>query len=304
VKFSIIIPSLNQGRFIDRAIASVYENAERLKGWNAESCVEILVMDGGSNDGTIPILEEWSNRVKRWESAKVGKCEEGKVQRHEDGDLHTFAPSYFHTLSLTYVSERDGGQTDAINKGLARASGDILAYLCADDFYEPGALAAVAQVFADHPEVDLVYGDGYFLEGDSGWKRLKRTGECPPERLKMRNPLMQPTVFWKRRVYERFGGFDESLRYVMDNEYWLRICDQTEWFYLVKPLATAQMHPGAKTSSGMVKMWDEAADVAERYGIGDHYRRIARGMRYGGALVYRSKRLLLRVIGKWVAKNH
>jgi glycosyltransferase involved in cell wall biosynthesis len=284
LKFSIIIPSLNQGEFIDRAIRSIEGNAEMLKSGNAESGVEILVMDGGSEDGTLEIL-------KRWKAETLSSYAQG----YGGSSLRSKS-----AVTFDYVSEKDRGQTDAINKGLARASGDILAYLCADDFYEPGALAAVAQVFSEYPEVDLIYGDGYFLEGDSGWKRLKRTGECPPDRLKRRNPIMQPATFWRRQVYDQFGPFDDSLHYVMDNEYWLRICDRTTWYYLPQPIATAQMHPDAKTSSGLVAMWEEAATVAERYGCAGHTRLVALWMRWGGAFLYRWKRRILRTLGKWV----
>jgi len=288
VKFSIIIPSYNQGRYIGEALESIRENSENL---DPAHSIEAIVMDNCSTDETGSILDEWST--------KAGKYEGGKVEKSGTQNLPTFEPSHF---SLAFVSESDHGQTDAINKGLKQATGDILAYLCADDFYEPGALKEVARIFEENPEVDVVYGDGYFLEGDSGWKRLKKSGPFSPERLRQLNFVIQPATFWRRSVYEKFGPLDDSLQFCMDNEYWLRIANETRWHYLELPLATARLHSDAKTSSQLVAAWEETAVMAERYGLGGRYRGIARHMRLYGAKWYTAKRLFFRILGKIVGK--
>jgi glycosyltransferase involved in cell wall biosynthesis len=189
---------------------------------------EHIVIDGGSTDGTVELLR--SRNDIRW------------------------------------VSEKDRGQSQAINKGLALAGGDILAYLCADDLYEPDALRLVLQAFTDHPEADVVYGDFFFLEGDAGRKRRKSAAGFRPDNLRNRNPLGQPSVWWRRRVYEKFGGFDESLHYCMDHEYWLRLGTNVRWHYLPEPLAVSRLHADAKTSRQLPAMWRETARMLTRDG--------------------------------------
>jgi glycosyltransferase involved in cell wall biosynthesis len=188
--------------------------------------VEHIVIDGGSTDGT--------------------------------ADLLRAAPS------LRWVSESDRGQSHAINKGLAMATGDILAYLCADDLYEPDAVRCVLEAFAADDTADVVYADFYFLEGGSGRKRRKSAAAFSPGGLPRRNILGQPAVWWRRSVYDTFGGFDESLHFCMDHEYWLRLGSQVHWRYLPEPLAVSRLHADAKTSRQLPAMWRETARMLTR----------------------------------------
>lgn len=190
--------------------------------------VEHIVIDGGSADGSVDLLRSRTN--------------------------------------IRWVSEPDRGQSDAINKGLATAGGDVLAYLCADDLYEPCALRRVLGIFAQDESADVVYADYFFLEGDSGRKRRKSAAGFDPGRLRDTNPLGQPAVWWRRRVYERFGGFDESLRFCMDHEYWLRLGTNVRWVYVGEPLAVSRLHSGAKTSRHLAAMWRETARMLTRDG--------------------------------------
>ena len=190
--------------------------------------VEHIVIDGGSTDGSLDILRA--------------------------------APD------IRWISGPDTGQSQAINKGLAMASGDILAYLCADDLYEPTAIQRALSVFAENDDADVVYADYYFLEGDSGRKRRKSAAKFSPQHLRRRNPLGQPAVWWRRRVYEKFGGFDESLHYCMDHEYWLRLGTHVHWHYSPEPLAVSRLHADAKTSRQLPAMWRETARMLTRDG--------------------------------------
>lgn len=254
MRFSIITPSLNQGRYLRENLSSVQEAASRIP-----HPVEHIVMDGGSEDETLEILRG-----------------------------QTFA---------TWRSEADGGQSAAINKGLRTSTGDILTYLCADDYLEPDTLAQVAEAFTS-PEIHVVYGDGYFLEGDSGWKRLKSSGPFSVERLYRGNFLIQPAVFWRRSVFERWGGFEESLRFCMDHEYWLRIAPYTRWAYLPHPLATCRLHSDAKTSHSLARAWAEARTMQATYGIHCRPWRDALWMNLVGSRYYSAKRTLFKNLGK------
>jgi glycosyltransferase involved in cell wall biosynthesis len=190
--------------------------------------VEHIVIDGGSTDRTVDLLTARSD--------------------------------------IRWISEKDTGQSNAINKGLAMAKGDILAYLCADDLYEPDAVHTVMEAFLRDPEADLVYGDFYFLEGDSGRKRRKSAASFRPDSLRNINPLGQPAVWWRRHVYEKFGGFDESLHFCMDHEYWLRLGTNVRWHYVPEPLAVSRLHTDAKTSRQLPAMWRETARMLTRDG--------------------------------------
>lgn len=231
----------------------------------AGSEVEHIVIDGGSTDETVPLLRAQS-----------------------------FA---------SWISEPDRGQTDAINKGLRRSSGEILGYLCADDYYEPGALARVAEVFSADPAIQVVFGDGWFLEGASGWKRRKSVGEFSSARLRRGNFLIQPAVFWRRTVLEHFGEFDPELQFCMDHEYWLRIGAYTRWQYLAEPLATCRLHGGAKTSRALIPAWEEAVAMQARYGMVVRPRLEALWMRLGGQKYYGLKRALFAQIGRWEGRK-
>lgn len=221
---SVVTPSLNQARYLGACLGSVKEAAARA----VPHCVEHIIIDGGSNDGSRELL-----------AAESG---------------------------IRWISEPDSGQSSAINKGLAMARGEILAYLCADDLYEPDAVARVLEVFASDPHCDVVYADYFFLEGDSGRKRRKSAAAFSPGNLASHNPLGQPAVWWRRRVYEKFGGFDESLHFCMDHEYWLRLGTSVCWRYLPEPLASSRLHSDAKTSRRLPAMWTETARMLTRGG--------------------------------------
>jgi len=197
-----------------------------------------------------------------------------------------------------WISEPDHGQTDAINKGLKMATGDIFSYLCADDFLETGTLDAVIEAFDHNPGVDVVYGDGYFLEGSSGWKRLKKAGAFSYERLRRGNFLIQPSVFFRKGVYEKFGPLNPRLHFCMDHEYWLRTGKDTRWHYLEKPLATCRLHADAKTSSQLANAWDEAREMQKGYGLIVRPALEAFWMRTLGQHYYLLKRRIFARIGR------
>ena len=160
---SVVMPTLNQARFLERALESVHAQTYHP--------IEHVVIDGGSTDGTVEILRR---------AAAAGR--------------------------LSYVSEDDRGMYDAINKGLARTTGEILAYLNSDDAWFPWAVETVVAAFEAHPDADLVYGDGIKVDEASGSHRLRI---LPPfHRISVANyeSLCQPAVFWRRELYERMGG--------------------------------------------------------------------------------------------------
>jgi glycosyltransferase involved in cell wall biosynthesis len=204
VLVSIVTPSYQQARFIERTLESVARQ---------EGDVEHIVMDGGSTDGTVAILERWRDRI-------------------------------------TFSSGRDGGQTAAINAGIARARGDVFAYLNSDDVYYEGAVAAAVEAFERDPSADVVYGEAVHIDADDHIIGAYATEPWSMERLKLVCFLCQPAVFFRRRVIERFGPFDARLDYCMDYEYWLRLGMRGARFvHIPARLAASRVHDETKTRS-------------------------------------------------------
>ena len=172
--------------------------------------IEHLVVDGGSTDETVPILKSYRNRV-------------------------------------AWVSEPDRGQTDAINKGWRRARGTMLAYLNSDDTYLPGAVEKAVACLRAHPEAGAVYGEGYHV--DEAGRVIERYPTEPFDltRLAQTCFICQPTVFLRREMVERVGYLDESLRYCMDYDLWIRLARVSRFAYLPEYLASTRLHAQAKT---------------------------------------------------------
>jgi glycosyltransferase involved in cell wall biosynthesis len=215
---SIVTPSYNQGRFLERTIRSVLEQ-------RSECPFEYLVMDGGSSDESVAILKHY--------------CSE-----------------------LAWVSEKDRGQADAINKGLARSTGDIIGWLNSDDIYYPGAIAAARDFLAGHLDIDVVYGNGNHIDENGSVLEPYPTEDWDFEHLKERCFLCQPAVFFRRRVVERFGPLDIRRCYTLDYEYWLRLGKNGARFARIdKLLAGSRLHAATKTLGARVEVHAETNNM-------------------------------------------
>jgi glycosyltransferase involved in cell wall biosynthesis len=207
---SIITPSFNQARFLHEALHSVKDQCY--------PNVEHLVLDGESTDGARELLESFSSGSR-----------EG---------------------SLWWRSFADAGQSAALNEGFAKAAGDIVGWLNADDRYRPGCFAAVARVFEEHPEIDVVYGDYTFIDADSLHMALRKEIEFSRFVLRYHRVLYIPTTatFFRRRIFDDGHFLDASLHYAMDLEFFLRLSDAGYHFqHLPAVLADFRMHPASKS---------------------------------------------------------
>jgi glycosyltransferase involved in cell wall biosynthesis len=149
--------------------------------------LEYMIFDGGSKDNSVEIIKKYEQYLAHW------------------------------------VSEPDEGQSDALSKGFDRATGDILCWLCSDDLLEPGTLHEVGRFFAEHPEVDVVFGDARFIdEAGVVTRQFKTFPFSSWLLLNTANYIPQPSTFWRRRIYDRVGGLDKSLHLSMDLDLWLR----------------------------------------------------------------------------------
>jgi glycosyltransferase involved in cell wall biosynthesis len=191
--------------------------------------LEYIIIDGGSTDGSVEIIRKYEKWLAYW------------------------------------VSEPDQGQSNAINKGWRRATGEICAWLNSDDVYLPGALKNVARSFIEYPEKELLYGDLLYIDQKSTISGYLRAPDFSLERLVYENYIPQPTTFLKRAALERVGYLNEDLHFCMDYDLWLRIAANRRSFYLPRTLAAFRFHPQSKTTTQFVRMTVEMADVAERF---------------------------------------
>ena len=191
--------------------------------------LEFIIIDGGSSDESVSVIRKYEDRIAYW------------------------------------VSEKDRGQGHALNKGLAHATGDIVAYINSDDLYLPGAFAKVLTYFQEHPDCEWLCGDTQmFGEGHETRIISARVPETAAHALSWAYDAPQPGMFWKRHLLE--GGFDERWRYCFDHELYVRLllaghrCD-----HLPVVLAAYRLHESSKTVAEGDLFGREFDDIAEIY---------------------------------------
>jgi glycosyltransferase involved in cell wall biosynthesis len=176
--------------------------------------LEYIVMDGGSTDESVDIIRRYADRLAFWTSSK------------------------------------DDGAADAIRQGFARATGDILAYINSDDIYLPYSLDSVAQAMADS-RTDVVFGNAFWIDSDGrpiGERR--QTPFVAMGYLYGGFDLQQPSVFWRRPVYDRVGGMDATYRFAFDTDLFVRFVRAGARFaHLNRPLSSFRIHPQSKSSN-------------------------------------------------------
>ncbi|MBE3128167.1 MAG: glycosyltransferase, partial [Actinobacteria bacterium] len=167
---------------------------------------------------------------------------------------------------LIWKSEKDKGQTNAINKGLKKASGDILCYLNSDDALAPGALNFVAGYFENNNGVDLIYGNCILIDIKGKIIKIRKPEEFNLNRLLYLgySYIQQPSTFFRKSVIDDIGYFDESLKYVMDYDYWIRAARGGKVLkYVDRNLSLMRIHKKAKTFASNKEMFLEAFSVSK-----------------------------------------
>jgi glycosyltransferase involved in cell wall biosynthesis len=216
-----VTPSLNQGTYIEENIKSVlnqeYPNFEH------------IVIDGGSTDETIDVLQKFNH--------------------------------------LIWVSEKDGGQSEAINKGFKRVNGEIIAWLNSDDCYEPNAFNTIVKELNKDEGKYFVFGDCNLIDEKGkiiGFIKGKYNGHNSLIEYWKDAYIPQPSVFFFRDLLDEIGFLNESLHYAMDWDFWLRISEKYGLFYVNKPLASFRSH-GKQKTGGYEVFEPELYKISKRY---------------------------------------
>ncbi len=221
-KISVVTPSFNQGRYIEATIKSVLDQEY--------PNLEYIVMDGGSSDDTVEIIERYSEHISYW------------------------------------VSEPDEGQTDALIKGFDRSTGEIMCWLCSDDLFEEKTLQEVAETFVEHPDWQMVYGDSFWIDADSrpiGFK--KEIGFSRFIWMYNYNYIPQPSTFWRRGIYEQVGGLDPRMKLAMDGDLWARFAEHTEPHHVPRSWSRMRFYPEQKNVRLRSTSDEEDALIRSRY---------------------------------------
>jgi glycosyltransferase involved in cell wall biosynthesis len=236
------MPSLDQGEFLEAALRSVLlqDGPE----------VELIVVDGGSRDGSVEVLEKYDPWLSRW------------------------------------TSEPDRGQAHAINKGFARATGDAVGWLNSDDLLLPGALDRIAAAFVRRGDVSVVCGFRKVLDAGGAFVRNWVRDLPTAHYLRHYCCVAQETVYWRREVLERLGPLDESFHYALDYDYWLRmLAAGYELTPLPAYLGAFREHPSSKTASRLDLYHLEMHGIYRHYGMGRNEEEVQRQL--GEAWFYR-----------------
>jgi glycosyltransferase involved in cell wall biosynthesis len=193
--------------------------------------IEYMIVDGGSTDDTVNVIKKYESKLAWW------------------------------------VSERDKGQTDAINKGFARANGDILAWINSDDTYEPGAFRSAVKYFQEHPDVGMIYGDCSYIN-ESG-KVIGKFNSAQTNYRYLRQGythIPQQTMFFRADLWKEAGPLDPSFYFAMDYDLWTRIASRAQIRYIPQTWANFRLHTSGKTILADDRCWPEMVRVHYRDG--------------------------------------
>ena len=189
--------------------------------------IEYIVIDGGSTDGSVEIIRKYKDRFAYW------------------------------------VSEKDNGQAEAINKGLVRAKGEIVAWLNSDDYYLPNTISEVVKAFEENPDILMVYGDVLAVDEQGQTINVLKYKQLSFEDLLCFQIIGQPSVFFRRAALEKAGLLDASLHFLLDHHLWLRIAQQGKILHVPQTWSAARYHAEAKNRAKAAEFGREAFRILD-----------------------------------------
>jgi glycosyltransferase involved in cell wall biosynthesis len=224
VKFSIITPSYNQGRYLEQTVNSILSQEGDFE-------IEYFIQDGGSTDNSTTVIK---NTLKQFSNDK--------------------------RLKVYWQSKKDDGQIWAINKALTQISGDIVAYINSDDYYLPGTFKKVQQHFETNPNSQWLVGNCLITDSKLKWTFwLKHLWPIQLSKnfILAFNTINQPSVFLRKELVDKTGSFDEKFKLAFDYDYWLRCSDISLPSRLYTNLSVFRTHARSKSNLNFHHQFDE-----------------------------------------------
>jgi glycosyltransferase involved in cell wall biosynthesis len=191
--------------------------------------IEYIVVDGGSTDGSVDIIKKYEDQLAWW------------------------------------VSEPDNGQSDAINKGFAKATGDVYNWLNSDDILYPDAVKIAVHFMQKHPESEVVYGDRIVIDGKGRIIDVFEPVSVSKRMAKFALRIPQEATFFSARIWKKVNGLNESLHFVMDSDLWYRFLEETRFFHIPVFLGAYRNHEESKSVYGLGKEKSDKAMAEIKY---------------------------------------
>ena len=192
--------------------------------------IEYIVIDGASTDNSVDIIRKYESKLTYW------------------------------------VSEKDNGQADAINKGFTHATGEVIAWLNSDDYYLPGTISAAVKIFEEHPDVVLVYGNMFAVDEHGKTFNTLNYKQLTLEDLLCFQIIGQPAVFMRRSALQTTGGLDPTFHFMLDHHLWIRLAQQGRILHVEQTWAAARYHADAKNIAKAAKFGRDAFRILDMVG--------------------------------------
>lgn len=235
ITVSVITPSYNQGIFIEETIKSVLFQ----KG---NFYIEYIIIDGGSTDNTISIIKKYDELVKNNEME-----------------------IYCLGIKFLWISEKDNGQSHAINKGLTLSSGSLLTYLNSDDCFNSDTIINIIIHFKDLNKDYIFHGGAEYIDIDSKYLYTKKSKPFSLPELFFQSYIIQPGSFFSRSLINKIGFYNEKFVFAFDYDFFYRAYNNCEYIFVDKVLAKVRLHSSSKTSTIISRCESEMLKILETF---------------------------------------
>lgn len=237
ITFSIVTPVYNGEKFLEQTIESVLSQ-------EGDFYIDYIIVDDGSTDGSLKIIKKYDNLLNN-NKIKI-KC---------------------LGVKLRYVTGPNKGQSRTYNTGFSMATGDLMAWMNADDYYLPGAFEYITSLYTKDPEIDFMYSDclKVYTNGKPATIEPRPRPNETLESLRSRGNSFD-ICFFTKRIFDKVGPLDESLKYCMDLDFWFRVFTTGKTKYAPYTIAAFRIWDGSNTSTQQDKFAQERKKIFKKYG--------------------------------------